>query len=106
MSSLPKRPFLTSSAYFSFVETIALTVNTVHARFRLLPETLFLCENIIDRFLSAQVVSLAKLQLVGMTCLLVASKVEKIVAPSVSHFLHCADSSYTEFEILLGSVTS
>lgn len=73
----------------------------VHARFRLLPETFFLCVNIIDRFLSARVVSLAKLQLVGITCLFVASKVEEIVAPSVSHFLHCADSSYTESEILL-----
>ncbi|KAG1779499.1 cyclin-like protein [Suillus placidus] len=73
----------------------------VHARFRLLPETLFLCVNIIDRFLSARVVSLAKLQLVGITCLFIASKVEEIVAPSVSHFLHCADSSYTESEILL-----
>lgn len=73
----------------------------VHARFRLLPETLFLCVNIIDRFLSARVVSLAKLQLVGITCLFISSKVEEIVAPSVSHFLHCADSSYTESEILL-----
>ncbi|KAH0834896.1 cyclin-like protein [Lanmaoa asiatica] len=73
----------------------------VHARFRLLPETFFLCVNIIDRFLSARVVSLAKLQLVGITCLFIASKVEEIVAPSVSHFLHCADSSYTESEILL-----
>ncbi|KAH7926234.1 hypothetical protein BV22DRAFT_368310 [Leucogyrophana mollusca] len=73
----------------------------VHARFRLLPETLFLCVNIIDRFLSARVVSLAKLQLVGITCLFIASKVEEIVAPSVSHFLHCADSSYSESEILM-----
>ncbi|KAG1729234.1 cyclin-like protein [Suillus lakei] len=40
----------------------------VHARFRLLPETLFLCVNIIDRFLSARVVSSAKLQLVGIAC--------------------------------------
>ncbi|KAH7907568.1 cyclin-like protein [Hygrophoropsis aurantiaca] len=73
----------------------------VHARFRLLPETLFLCVNIIDRFLSARVVSLAKLQLVGITCLFISSKVEEIVAPSVSHFLHCADSSYSEQEILM-----
>jgi G2/mitotic-specific cyclin 2 len=72
----------------------------VHVRFRLMPETLFLCINIIDRFLSARVVSLAKLQLVGITCLFVASKVEEIVSPSVSHFLYCADSSYTENEIL------
>ncbi|EGN93420.1 hypothetical protein SERLA73DRAFT_64108, partial [Serpula lacrymans var. lacrymans S7.3] len=67
----------------------------VHVRFRLLPETLFLCVNLIDRFLSARVVSLAKLQLVGITCLFVAAKVEEIVAPSVAHFLYCADSSYT-----------
>ncbi|KAL1732239.1 cyclin-like protein [Schizophyllum commune] len=73
----------------------------VHVRFRLLPETLFLCVNIIDRFLSARVVSLAKLQLVGITCMLIAAKVEEIVAPSVHHFLMCADATYAENEILL-----
>ncbi|KAA1476587.1 A/B/D/E cyclin [Dentipellis sp. KUC8613] len=72
----------------------------VHMRFRLLPETLFLAVNIIDRFLSARVVSLAKLQLVGITCMFLAAKVEEIVAPSASNFLYCADSSYTEAEIL------
>ncbi|GBE87395.1 hypothetical protein SCP_1100710 [Sparassis crispa] len=72
----------------------------VHARFKLLPETLFLCVNIIDRFLSARVVSLAKLQLVGITCMFVAAKVEEIVAPSATNFLYCADSSYSEHEIL------
>ena len=72
----------------------------VHVRFRLMPETLFLAVNLIDRFLSARVVSLAKLQLVGITCLFIASKVEEIVSPSIMHFLHCADASYTENEIL------
>ncbi|KAF7349261.1 hypothetical protein MSAN_01715600 [Mycena sanguinolenta] len=61
----------------------------LHVRFRLLPETLFLAINIIDRFLSARVVSLAKLQLVGVTCMFIAAKFEEI-----------ADSSYTEAEIL------
>jgi G2/mitotic-specific cyclin 1/2 len=56
--------------------------------------------NIIDRFLSARVVSLAKLQLVGITCMFLAAKVEEIVAPSAMNFLYCADSSYTEAEIL------
>ncbi|KAF8273709.1 cyclin-like protein [Lactarius quietus] len=72
----------------------------VHMRFRLLPETLYLAVNIIDRFLSARVVSLAKLQLVGITCMFLAAKVEEIVAPSAVNFLYCADSSYTEAEIL------
>jgi G2/mitotic-specific cyclin 1/2 len=30
----------------------------------------------------------------------IAAKFEEIIAPSVSHFLTCADSSYTEAEIL------
>jgi hypothetical protein len=72
----------------------------VHQRFRLLPETLFLAVNIIDRFLSARVVSLAKLQLVGVACMFIAAKVEEIIAPSAGNFLYCADSSYTETEIL------
>lgn len=72
----------------------------VHSRFRLLPETLFLAVNIIDRFLSKRVVSLAKLQLVGITCMFIAAKVEEVVAPSASNFLYCAEESYTETEIL------
>ncbi|KAG9103740.1 G2/mitotic-specific cyclin [Ceratobasidium sp. 370] len=72
----------------------------VHARFKLLPETLFLASNIIDRFLSLRIVSLIKLQLVGITALFVASKYEEIMAPSVAHFLQVSDSEYTEQEIL------
>ncbi|KAI0264671.1 cyclin-like protein [Gloeopeniophorella convolvens] len=72
----------------------------VHTRFRLLPETLYLAVNIIDRFLSARVVSLAKLQLVGTTCMFLAAKVEEVIAPSATNFLYCADSSYNEAEIL------
>ena len=72
----------------------------VHSRFRLAPETMFLTVNIIDRFLSQRVVSLAKLQLVGITCLFIAAKVEETLAPSAQNFLYCADSSYTEADIL------
>ncbi|CAE7199807.1 unnamed protein product [Rhizoctonia solani] len=72
----------------------------VHSRFRLLPETLFLATNIIDRFLSMRIVSLVKLQLVGITALFVAAKYEEIMAPSVQNFLKVSDSGYTEQEIL------
>ncbi|CUA67442.1 G2/mitotic-specific cyclin cdc13 [Schizosaccharomyces pombe 972h-] [Rhizoctonia solani] len=71
-----------------------------HSRFRLLPETLFLATNIIDRFLSMRIVSLVKLQLVGITGLFVAAKYEEIMAPSVQNFLKVSDSGYTEQEIL------
>ena len=52
------------------------------ARYRLLPEMLYLAVNIIDLFLSARVVSLARPQLVGITCMFLAAKVEEIVVPS------------------------
>ena len=72
----------------------------VHARFCLVPKTLFLMVNIFDRLLSAQIVSLAKLQLVGITSLLIASKVKEIVPSSITLFLHCANRSYTKDEVL------
>ena len=61
---------------------------------------LFRSVNIIDHFLSAHVVSFAKLQLVGIACVFLAAKVEEIAAPSAVNFLYCADSSYTEGKIL------
>ncbi|KAL1924607.1 uncharacterized protein VTP21DRAFT_4261 [Calcarisporiella thermophila] len=72
----------------------------VHAKFKLLPETLFLTVNIIDRFLSRKEVSLVKLQLVGITAMFIAAKYEEIVAPSIQNFLYMVDSSYSDEEIL------
>src|SRR5436190_1109389 len=72
----------------------------VHHKFRLLPETLFLAVNIIDRFLSIRVVSLVKLQLVGITGLFIAAKYEELLAPSIKNFIYMADNGYTEEEIL------
>lgn len=72
----------------------------LHFRFRLLPETLFLTINLLDRFLSARQVSLAKLQLAGLACLFVACKVEEIASPSASQLLKSAEENYTETEML------
>ncbi|KAF2401514.1 A/B/D/E cyclin [Trichodelitschia bisporula] len=72
----------------------------VHTRFRLLPETLFLTVNIIDRFLSTKVVQLDRLQLVGITAMFIASKYEEVLSPHVQNFRHVADDGFTEAEIL------
>ena len=71
----------------------------VHARFHLLPETLFLSVNFVDRFLSCKIVSLGKLQLVGATALLIAAKYEEINAPSIPEMVYMVDSGYTIDEI-------
>lgn len=72
----------------------------VHTRFHLLPETLFLAVNIIDRFLSAKVVQLDRLQLVGITAMFIASKYEEVLSPHVENFKRIADDGFSEAEIL------
>jgi G2/mitotic-specific cyclin 3/4 len=72
----------------------------VHSRFNLLPETLYLAVNYIDRFLSVKVISLGKLQLVGATALFIAAKYEEINCPTVQEIVYMVDGSYTVEEIL------
>lgn len=65
----------------------------------MLPETLFITVNMIDRFLSARAVVVTKLQLVGITCLLIASKYEEICAPSIKNLVYLCQDSCTEKDI-------
>ncbi len=46
----------------------------VHIKFKLLPETLFITVNLIDRFTERVVVKRNEYQLVGVTAMLIASK--------------------------------
>ncbi|XP_060572470.1 G2/mitotic-specific cyclin-B-like [Ruditapes philippinarum] len=72
----------------------------VHHRFHLLQETLYLTVAIIDRFLQENPVSRNKLQLVGVTSMLIASKYEEMYAPEVADFVYITDNAYTKKEIL------
>lgn len=71
-----------------------------HGKFRMLPETLFLAINIVDRFLTARTIALAKLQLVGMTAMFIAAKYEEVLCPSVENFIYLADGSFDKDQIL------
>lgn len=72
----------------------------VHSKFHLLPETLYLAINIIDRFLSVKVVMIDRLQLVGITAMFIAAKYEEVFSPHIGHFKYLADDTFTEEEIL------
>lgn len=72
----------------------------VHLKFKLLPETLFLTVNLIDRFLEKLVIQRTKLQLVGVASMLIASKYEEIYAPEVRDFVYITDKAYSKEEIL------
>ena len=72
----------------------------VAQEYKLVSETLFLAVNYIDRFLSCEVAPRRKLQLVGITCMLVAAKYEEIYAPQIEDFCYITDNTYTRDEVL------
>ncbi|CDK24267.1 unnamed protein product [Kuraishia capsulata CBS 1993] len=72
----------------------------VHLRFRLLPETLYLAINIMDRFMSKESVQVEKLQLLATGSLFVAAKYEEVYSPSVKNYAYVTDGGFTEEEIL------
>ncbi|KAL0237429.1 hypothetical protein PCE1_000826 [Barthelona sp. PCE] len=72
----------------------------VHHKFKLVPESLFLAINYLDRFLSRRLVRRNKLQLVGITCLFLSSKFEEIWTPVVKDFVYITDNAYTTSEVL------
>lgn len=68
----------------------------VHLKFKLLPETLYITVNVIDRFLEKQKVSKSRLQLVGVTALFIASKYEEIYPPELKDFVYITDGAYSK----------
>eukprot|EP00947_MAST-08B_sp_MAST-8B-sp1_P004122 g4122.t1 len=72
----------------------------VHLKFKLKLETLYLTINVIDRFLERTLVSRQKLQLVGVTALLLASKYEEIYPPEIRELVYITDKAYTRAQIL------
>lgn len=72
----------------------------VHYKLELLEETLFLTVNIIDRFLARENVVRKKLQLVGVTAMLLACKYEEVSVPVVEDLILICDRAYTRADIL------
>ena len=72
----------------------------VHLKFKLVNETLFLCINLIDRYLERAEVTRQKLQLVGITAMFIASKYEEIYPPDLRDFVYVTDKAYTKQQIL------
>lgn len=63
-------------------------------------ETLYLTINLIDRFLVIHHIARKKLQLVGVTAMLLACKYEEVSVPVVDDLILISDKAYTRTEIL------
>ena len=72
----------------------------VHLKYKLLPETLFICVNLIDRFSSKSLIKRKDYQLVGVTCMLLAAKYEEIYPPYVDNFVYITDHAYRREQII------
>ena len=73
----------------------------VCAEFTLKRETYHYAVNYVDRYLSVKEnIPKSEFQLIGVTALFVASKIEEIYPPKVSDFIRSCDDGYTAVEIL------
>jgi len=75
-------------------------LSEVTEEYKLTLTTLFLTVNYIDRILEACQVPRTKLQLLGVSCMLIASKFEEIHPPLVDDFVYITDNTYSREEIL------
>ncbi|KAL5698507.1 hypothetical protein ACHQM5_029538 [Ranunculus cassubicifolius] len=72
----------------------------VTEEYKLTSDTLYLTVYFIDRFLSQNFIERQKLQLLGITCMLIASKYEEICAPRVEEFCFITDNTYSKMEVV------
>jgi len=77
----------------------------VAMKYKLKPETLFAAVNIVDRYLERKTVPRKKLQLVGVTGMLIAAKFEEIYPPEIRDFVYITDKAYTKEEVLVMEVS-
>lgn len=63
----------------------------VHMKFKLMPETLFITVNLIDRFLSKYSIDRSQVQLLGVASLLIATKYEEIYPPSLKDLVYITE---------------
>ncbi|KAJ3067368.1 hypothetical protein HDU98_009391 [Podochytrium sp. JEL0797] len=81
--------------------TLVDWLTSLHTKLNLLPATLFLTTNLLDRFMSLKPsIAVEKFQLVGLVSLLLACKYEEVMVPAVRVLVHVVGGGYTSEEIL------
>eukprot|EP00041_Stephanoeca_diplocostata_P018232 m.380631 g.380631 ORF g.380631 m.380631 type:complete len:352 (+) comp20959_c0_seq1:220-1275(+) len=72
----------------------------VHHKFDLHTDTLYITASILTRFLAKREVTRPKLQLLGVTAMLIASKYEDMYPPEVKDFAYMTNHAYTPQQII------
>ena len=72
----------------------------VHLKYKLVPQTMYIAVNLIDRYLEKNDTNRAKLQLVGITAMFIACKYEEIYPPDLKDFVYITDGAYVKSDVL------
>ncbi|KAJ0231888.1 Cyclin [Hirschfeldia incana] len=72
----------------------------VAEEYKLVSDTLYLTVSYVDRFLSVKAISRQRLQLVGVSAMLIASKYEEISPPKVEDFVYITDNTFTRQDVV------
>ncbi|KAK3092423.1 hypothetical protein FSP39_002660 [Pinctada imbricata] len=64
-------------------------------------QTLHMAVALVDRFMTLQVISLDALQLVGITCILIAAKFHERFPPEIKTLCFLTDNTFTEDQVIL-----
>ena len=72
----------------------------INHHFNLSNETLFMCINIMDRYISKKKISLDIYQLVGISSYLIASKYEDRNSPSIEELIYISKNIYNNSDII------
>ncbi|KAJ7890237.1 cyclin-like protein, partial [Mycena leptocephala] len=105
---LPKANYMTHQTELTWGKRQVLVdwLVDVHSRYHMLPETLWITVNIMDRFLASHLpINSTKLQLVGVTAMFIAAKYEEGSARSVEELVYMAGNAYNKREILRAEKT-
>ena len=97
-----------SSDYFALHTEITHTCRaflvdwlvTVHGKFRMHQETLYLAVNLVDRYMSKRIVNRRQLQLIGVTAIFIAAKYEEIYPPNARDFIRTTDEAYSKQNLI------
>lgn len=100
--------YLVDPNYMSYQEDInermrAILIDwltEVHMKYRLKPETMYICVVLIDRYLELKPTKRTRLQLVGVTAMFIACKYEEIYPPELKDFVYITDKAYVKQDVL------
>lgn len=92
--------FSSSEVSFGMRRILVDWMIEVAEEYKLVPETLFLSVSYTDVCLQKLNIRRSELQLLGVTCVLIAAKYEEIYAPRVDELCYITDHSYTSSDII------